>query len=467
MQLASLLARVEYRLLHGTLDRSVRALTQDSRQAGPGVVFVAVPGRTVDGHRFVPGLDAAAVVVERPVDAAPGVTVVQVADARVALAQLAAAWHGHPSESVDVIGITGTNGKTTVTWMLEAIANAADVPIGVIGTTGNRVDGTPRPARFTTPNPMEWQGLLAEMRDAGCRLVAAEVSSIGLSDRRVDATRFAVGVYTNLSQDHLDVHGDMDQYAAAKARLFTELLDGPAVLNGTDPVATAVVDQAWRYGPGRELDLHDRTFSLQGCQGTLVTPVGSAPMTLPLVGHFNLENALAAAGAALQAGLPLDAVVQGLAKLPRVPGRLEPAADRVLVDYAHTPDALRTVLATLRRLTTGRLIVVFGCGGDRDRAKRPLMAQAATQGADVVVATSDNPRTEDPMAILDAMRPGLDDSAHIEPDRRAAIAWALNHAGPTDVVLIAGKGHETTQEIDGVKHPFDDRQVARRLLESP
>ena len=469
MLLSDLLSQVDHRILHGSLDRPVHALTQDSREAGPGSVFVAIRGARVDGHRFVGAVEAEAVVVEEAVEAPPGATLILVEDSRAALAALASAFHGHPSHALDVVGITGTNRKTTTTWMLEAIARAAGQKVGVVGTTGNRVDGRVLPTRFTTPEAPEWQGLLREMVDAGCKVVAAEVSSIGLAARRVDRTRFAVAVYTNLSQDHLDFHGDMASYAAAKARLFTDFEVGRAVLNAEDPVISALSPSVpvWTFGlQAGDLAPEALSSDLRGSRGRLRTPAGGVELDLPLPGAFNVQNALAATGAALALGLEVEAVERGLAGLPQVPGRLErvdrPDVD-VLVDYAHTPEALRTVLATLRPLTRRRLLVVFGCGGDRDRAKRPEMGRAASEGADLVIATSDNPRSEDPAAILDEVRPGLAEGAEVVVDRRAAIARAVQLAGPGDVVLIAGKGHETTQEIEGVLHPFDDRLVAREV----
>jgi len=470
MLLRDLLSRVEHRLLDGSVDRPITSLTQDSRDAGPGSVFVAVRGARVDGHRFVESVQADAVVVEEPVPAPAGVTRIQVDDSRIALAGLAANLHGHPSQAVDVVGITGTNGKTTTTWMLEAIARAAGHKVGVVGTTGNRIDGEVLATRFTTPEAPEWQALLRAMVERGCGVVAAEISSIGLAARRVDRTRFAVAVYTNFSRDHLDVHGTMEAYAAAKARLFQDFEVGRAVLNIDDPTVEALLPlevPVWTFGmAGGDLHAAKLASDIRGSRGVLTTPGGDLDFELSLAGAFNVENALAAAGAGLALGIEAAAISHGLAGLPQVPGRLE-RVDLddldVLVDYAHTPEALKTVLATLRPLTTGRLVVVFGCGGDRDRSKRPEMGRIACAGADVVVATSDNPRSEDPAAILAEVRAGLDASAEVVVDRREAIARALEIARPGDAVLIAGKGHETTQEIDGVRHPFDDRVVAREV----
>lgn len=460
MLLSDLLAQVDHTVLSGSVDRPVRALTQDSRKARPDGVFVAVRGARVDGHDFVPDLDAGAVVVERDVTPKPGVTCVRVPDTLRALGPLAAALHGHPSMSVPVVGVTGTNGKTTTTWMVEAICTHAGLKTGVVGTTGNRVGDLTLPTAYTTPLAESWQALLAAMRDAGCDVVAAEVSSIGLAARRVDGTRFQVAVYTNLSQDHLDFHGSMEAYAGAKRRLFDELLDGVAIVHESLPAMPGRT--VWRYGL-QSGELRPLTLELtrHGARGRLTTPRGDVAFTLPLPGRFNVENALAAVGVALALGLTPQQAADGLAHMPQVPGRLEsvPARDfTVLVDYAHTPAALRSVLAELKPLAR-RLICVYGCGGDRDRSKRPLMRQAAEGGADVAIATSDNPRSEDPLAILNEMG-----ASRVVVDRAEAIAAAIAMACEGDIVLIAGKGHETTQDALGVKHPFDDRLVAAEAL---
>ncbi len=479
MHLKDLLERVDPIAVTGDTDRYVSGVSQDSRQVAEDALFVAIAGLTVDGHDYVGRVPQAAVaVVERPVPVPTGVTRVQVADARLALARLSAAWFRDPSRETFLFGITGTNGKTTSTYIAEAIARAAGWTVGVIGTTGHRIDGREVATGFTTPEAPAWQGLLREMVDSGSRLVAAEVSSIALAARRVDETRFSAAAFTSLGRDHLDYHGDMAAYVAAKARLFSDLLaaGGTAVLAADDPAVPAAVAArqdvtTWTCGlTCGDLRLEDVAWSAAGTRGRLVTPHGSAPVQLPLAGRFNASNALVAVGGCLAAGLGLDDVVAGLAAVPVVPGRLEPVvvpgAPAVLVDYAHTPDALETVLTSLRELTPGRLIVVFGCGGDRDAGKRPLMGRVATRLADRVVATSDNPRSEDPSAILADIAPGLGPDAVVEADRGRAIALALADAGPDDVVLIAGKGHETTQTIGDRVRPFDDRAIARACLEA-
>lgn len=456
--------------------RAVVAVHHDSRRVGGDDVFVAIPGATVDGRRFVPGLRCAAVLAEAPVDAEPDVAVIQVPDTRLALARAAAALAGHPGRDVPVIGLTGTNGKTTTAFMLEAIARAAGGTAAVIGTTGHRVAGRPVPATHTTPEAPVLQDLLVQARDAGCRLVAMEVSSIGLDLRRVDAIPFAVAGFTSFSQDHLDYHGTMEAYLAAKLRLVEELVveDGVVVLHDGLPEAALTADLGGRrrvlVGASESADLRllEAVHDLSGAFARFTWRGAEHRLRTPLVGAHNLDNALVALGCALGVGIPMDAALAGLYRLPPIPGRLEPVPNNaglhVFVDYAHTPDALSSVLDTLRPLGPGRILTVFGCGGDRDRAKRPLMGAAAEAGSDRVYLTSDNPRTEDPQAILDAIVRGMRGPSVVEPDRRAAIARALRDAAPGDVVLIAGKGHEATQTIGDRVLPFHDPTVAAELL---
>ncbi len=479
MQLAALLQHVDTLEVRGPVDLDVDHVTRDSRQVRHGSVFVAVVGSRVDGHAFVRDVGARVVVVERDVEARPDQTVVRVTDTKVALAGLAAALYGFPGAAMAVIGVTGTNGKTTVTTLIDGALRALGWRTGRIGTTGNALDGELRPTSFTTPEAPELQALLAELRDAGARAVAMEVSSIGLAQHRVDGIPFAVAVFTNLTQDHLDYHGTMDAYGAAKARLFRDLLrpvgGAPrAVLCGDDPAhpRMGAPTDAWRYGFGEHNDVRiaDARVDSDGTALTLATPDGWVSITSAQVGRHNALN-LAAAWAALRClGVdPIDAAnVVGSAPGPA--GRLErvpdPAGRLVVVDYAHSDDALDNVLRALRPLTSGALWVVFGCGGDRDRGKRPRMGAVAVRLADQVVVTSDNPRSEDPEAIVADVLAGIQDRArvHVEVDREAAIRWALARTGPGDTVLVAGKGHETYQEVAGERRPFDDREVARRAL---
>jgi UDP-N-acetylmuramoyl-L-alanyl-D-glutamate--2,6-diaminopimelate ligase len=483
MLLQDLLKRVDPIAVLGAVDRRVAGIFHDSRAVPRDGLFVALPGLRVDGHDFVGQLPhASAVVVERASEVPSGTTRILVRDTTRALAQLSAAWFGDPAGETFVLGITGTNGKTTTTWVVESIAKAAGWTAGVVGTTGHRLDGKPLgkspSSGFTTPQAPQWQALLRSMVDGGARLVAAEVSSIALAVRRVDETQFSAVALTSLGRDHLDFHGDMASYVSAKARLFSELLmpGGTAILSGDDPAVRAAVPRrsdvtTWVCGlTGGDLFLEDAKWSAQGTSGRLMTPAGATEFYLPLPGRHNVSNALIAAAGCLAAGIGLQAVAEGITAVPVIPGRLEsiPNSKRfaVLVDYAHTPDALDTVLRAMRELTPGRLAVVFGCGGDRDRGKRALMAQVATRLADRVYVTSDNPRSEDPEAILEDIASGLGPLAVRELDRRIAIERALSESIPGDVVLITGKGHETTQEIGQEFLPFDDRAVARAWLEA-
>ena len=470
----------------GVLDVPCTGVVYDSRQVKRGSVFVALPGQKADGAAFAPqaiSAGAVAVVSERAV-AAPGAPWIVVADARLALAHLAAEFFGHPSRQMTVVGITGTNGKTTTSYVMQAIFEAAGTPCGLMGTVTYRIGARETTATRTTPEAPEVQGLMRQMVDAGCGACVMEVSSHALAMHRVDGIRFAAGVYTNLTRDHLDFHQDMESYFAAKRRLF-ELLpaDAPAVVNIDDPRGaslTEIVDRPVTYAINRDADVTPGPliFGLDGLTFDARMPQGVAHVKSKLVGKPNVYNILAAAGTAATLGVPIKAVEQGLQKLAGVPGRFELASAAhdditVVVDYAHTDDALRNLLETARPLASRRLITVFGAGGDRDRTKRPLMGMVAARLSDVVVITSDNPRGEDPERIIDEvkrgaapeMRQGNADVLTIA-DRREAIAHAIDSASVGDVVLIAGKGHEKYQEIGGRVTPFDDVAVAREALEA-
>ncbi|MCB9779994.1 MAG: UDP-N-acetylmuramoyl-L-alanyl-D-glutamate--2,6-diaminopimelate ligase [Alphaproteobacteria bacterium] len=487
MLLSQLVRHLDAVTVDGDLDREIGRVVHDSRQAAPGDLFVAIRGGAVDGRDFVPGLDVAAVLADGDVDADEGVTVLTVKDARLGLAQAAAAVAGWPSRRLPVVGITGTNGKTTTSLMIEAIATAAGWPAGVIGTTGHRIGGQPVPATHTTPEAPVLQGLLARMVDEGCKLAAMEVSSIGLAQRRVDAIRFQVAAFTSFSQDHLDFHGTMEAYLAAKLRLFSDLLarDGVAVVAAGDPMAPRFIDAAgprrvWRYGrvgdgnpDGIEVSATDVVLGAEGASAHVTTPEGEGDLVLPMVGAHNLDNALAAIACAVAVGIPLGRCLDALAALPPVRGRLERVPDphearSVLVDYAHSPDALAHAIAAARTLRPKQLLVVFGCGGDRDRGKRPGMGQVAAVGATRAWITSDNPRSEDPQQIADEVLMGVPEFARddvvVELDRAMAIREAIAAATWGDVVLIAGKGHETEQVAGGRSVPFDDRAVAAEAL---
>lgn len=460
--------------IEGDPDTLVGGIVHDDRQVEAGDVFCCLRGERVDGHDLAPAAvaaGAAALVVERLLGL--GVPEVVVPSARAAMARLAAARFDDPSHHLAVVGVTGTSGKTTTTHVLAAILDAHGWSCGVIGTlTG----------AFTTPESPELQARLAALRAEGARAVAMEVSSHALAQHRVDATRFAVAVFTNLSQDHLDFHGTMERYFAAKARLFEPDLTERAVVNLDDPHGQLLMDAA--LVPTRGYSSSEvRDLELTPSSARFTWPAVGARIRLGLGGGFNVANALAAGTAALELGVPPATVAAGLEAAGPVPGRFEAVEAgqpfTVVVDYAHKPGGLRAVLDTARRLTDGSVIVVFGAGGDRDREKRPLMGAAAAEGADVVVVTSDNPRREDPSTIIDAVMSGIrpggradgDDLGRarpaviVEPDRRAAIALALDRARPGDVVVVAGKGHETTQTIGDEVRPFDDRVVARELLE--
>lgn len=480
VSLKSLIEDLEVISVRGPLDRMIDHVTRDSRDVGARTLFVAVPGAKVDGHEFIFSVDASAVIVERDVEAKPGVTVIRVPSGKRALALAAAALHGHPARSLRVVGITGTNGKTTTATVIDEALRHLGTRTGRIGTTGNFVNGTVRPTSFTTPEAPEIQALLAEMRDAGCDVVAMEVTSIGLAQHRVDGIPFAVGIFTNLTQDHLDFHRTMDEYREAKSRLFRELLRPPggaprALVWGDDPAHGRIGAPAdtWTYGFSEGCDLRILGISLDRTGTTIVlrTPDGEQTIRSPLVGRHNALNLVAAHGVLRCLGWTDPIAADAIGRVVGVPGRLERVPDPeggrlILVDYAHTDDALENVLPTVRELTTGRLWVVFGCGGDRDRGKRPKMGAVARRLADRVVITSDNPRSEDPAVIADHILEGIGDRSgvRVELDREAAIRWVLERAAPGDGVLIAGKGHETMQDIAGEKRPFDDREVARQAL---
>jgi len=465
----------------------VHGLASDSRRVRPGDLFFALAGLRQDGQAFVRqalASGAVAAVVDHEAPAADGL-LVRVPEPRRALAEAATAFHGQPARALRVVGITGTNGKTTTTYLLEAVFRAAGWRPGVLGTTGARRDGVTRPLGYTTPEATELQALLREMADAGVQAVALELSSHALVQRRGYGLDLDVAVFTNLSHDHLDYHGTLEAYLDAKLMLFDgrnasrPVKSATAVVNADDPVAERVVAAARRGGmkvlrfgttAGTDVRIARVETAPDGLVAELVTGVVTE-VRLPLLGRYNAWNAAGAFAAALALGVAPARAAAGLAAVERVPGRLERIVTarpfEVVVDYAHTPDALQRSLAAMREHARGRVLVVFGCGGERDRAKRPVMGHAARAGADEVWVTSDNPRGEDPAAIADEILAGAGGAGgpvHLELDRRAAIALALAAARPGDAVLIAGKGHETTQILGEQVLPFDDREVARGLL---
>jgi UDP-N-acetylmuramoyl-L-alanyl-D-glutamate--2,6-diaminopimelate ligase len=482
----------------GAGDPDVYGVACDSRQVESGDLFVALPGRRTDGKRFVReavAKGAAAVAIESGADRDPArepTLGLEIDDLTRACGPIAAAVYGDPSRLLTLVGVTGTNGKTSCTYLLESILSAAGERAGVIGTVSARWPGYERKSAMTTPDAPLLQATLRAMVDAGCGAAAIEVSSHALAQHRVEGCEFRAAIFTNLTRDHLDYHADEEEYFSAKALLFLRHLaeDGIAILNADDAYAMRIAEYltpakvrtfSLRANPSAWAVPLDVRCGLDGLHGRIRVGEDVVRLDTALIGLPNLANVLAAAATARALGVTCEAVERGLAARAPVPGRLERVGSgrpAVLVDYAHTPDALERTLATTREMTEGRLIVVFGCGGDRDPGKRPMMGRAA-EVADVAILTSDNPRSEDPMCILEAIEAGLRERVprcpivrlradgargyYVEPDRERAIAAALTVAGPRDVVVIAGKGHEDYQEVAGVRRPFDDREVVRRI----
>jgi len=495
MRLAALVEGTDVRPVSGSLDVDVGGVAIDSRRVAPGDIFFALAGTHTDGRRHVADAVArgARVIVAQGGADAPSATVLDAEHPRVVLAQVAARLTGDPSAHMTVVGVTGTNGKTTTTHLLEGIWEAAGHRTGVIGTIAYRFAGRTLPAPLTTPEAPEIQRLLAEMRSAGVTHAVMEASSIAIAQDRTTAVHFAAAVFTNLTLDHLDFHGDMEAYFAAKARLFTELLPASARL---DPVAIVNVDDAHGvrlaaavrtrcvpFGRGADavVRLEAVESTLVGTRGIIVLGTRRVPFTSPLVGAPHCENIAAAAATAWALGVEPDVIAAGIAATAPPPGRIERIAGpgfTVVVDYAHTPDALERLLDALRPLTPGALVTVFGCGGDRDRTKRPIMGEAAARRSDIVIVTSDNPRTEDPARILQEIevgvnvggmsplgeiRPGVRGYV-VEADRLRAIELAIGLARVGDVVVVAGKGHEDYQIIGTTRHHLDDREEVRRAI---
>ena len=467
-------------------DAPISAIAYDSRRVVPGSAFVALKGMRADGGAFVEQAvqrGAVAVVSESPRPGTIAIPWIAVRDARLALALLADRFFDHPSRRMPVIGVTGTNGKTTTSYLLASILDAAGLRAGMLGTVAYRIGGEDREASRTTPEAPDVQQLLSEMLDRGCRSAVMEVSSHALSLKRVDGMRFAAGVFSNLTRDHLDFHEDMEAYFAAKRRLFEMLpADAPGVINLDDPRGPALVDIARKpvtYAIAADADVTPGAIemTLAGLRFDVKTPQGRVRITSRLVGRPNVYNILAAVATAGSIEVPIAAIEAGVSGLSGVPGRFEVVSGAddvtVVVDYAHTDDALRNLLETARPLSAKRIITVFGCGGDRDRSKRPLMGMVAARLSDAVVITSDNPRSEDPGRIIEEIERGIPAGSQASsrapivesvPDRAAAIERAVAMAGAGDVVLIAGKGHEKYQQIGDRVLPFDDGEVARAAL---
>ncbi len=459
----------------GELPARASGITDDSRAVTRGSIFIAVRGAVADGHGFLrAAADAGAglAIVEDP--ALTELPSLVVNDSRAAAAVAAAAAFANPARELRLVGVTGTNGKTTTTWLLRALLHEASAPSASIGTLGVLlgVDGEPSPggAGLTTPGPVELQRVLRALADAGVKTVAMEVSSHSLDQGRVAGLQFEAAVFTNLTRDHLDYHQTMEAYFEAKAKLISYLArGGVAVVNADEPAWASLppAPRKFTFGSSGDLRVANAAFSLAGASFDLRYEGKTHRADVPLIGDFNVENAVAAVAGAIQMGVPLARILSRLASAPQVPGRLEVLAREptIIRDYAHTPDALERLLGALRPTCTGRLIVVFGCGGDRDRGKRPLMGAIASRAADVAIVTSDNPRTEDPEKIIDDIVAGMTPGEYdrIE-DRRAAIARAIELAEPADVVVIAGKGHETYQIRGTTHYPFDEKQIVTEIL---
>jgi len=494
--------------LHGSEDPEIRGVSCDSRTVAAGDLFFALAGTAVDGHRYIPAAveaGAAAVVLEDAGYAPAGVPWVRVADGRAAMALMAAGFYGNPTEGLPLIGITGTNGKTTTTYLIEAVLRSAGIPAAVLGTISYRFGETAIAASHTTPESTGLQAVFRQLADAGARAFVMEVSSHALEQRRVDGCHFDVGIFSNLTRDHLDYHTTMESYLEAKLRLFSELLRPTpakpmrfAAVNMDDPQGRTVAAHAAcpviTYGIDHPADVRavDVELTVNGISGNLVTPKGSIPFASRLLGRFNLSNILAAVTAGIALDLDLGTIRDGIERHETVPGRMERVENglgiTLLVDYAHTGDALENVLATLGELATARIITVFGCGGDRDPGKRPIMGRTAVAGSDLAIVTSDNPRTEDPHSILGQIRAGIvgaplpsggavreycmeelsdgfqEKGFVLLENRREAIRLAVRLARPGDIVLLAGKGHEDYQIIGRTRHHFDDREEAMRAF---
>ncbi|NEQ99786.1 MAG: UDP-N-acetylmuramoyl-L-alanyl-D-glutamate--2,6-diaminopimelate ligase [Cyanothece sp. SIO2G6] len=501
MQLQQLLSKIdivmegETRPDHPALQMEVTRLSTNSQDCQPGDLFIGMPGTRVDGGEFWPGAIASGAIaaIISPQAAAQtqshpefsSACIIPLPDMSKVCAQLATAFFAEPGRSLRLAGVTGTNGKTTTTHLIEYLLNAAQQPTALLGTLYARWPGYHQTALYTTPFAVTLQEQLAMARDAGTQFGVMEISSHALAQHRVLGCPFEVAVFTNLTQDHLDYHKDLDDYFAAKALLFSpDYLTQRAVVNASDPFGQRLIAQVqqdhgaveiWTYSTtDTEADIFttDLTYGASGVTGALHTPVGTMPFSSPLVGQFNIENVLAAVGAALQFELSLDAIVTAIAQFPGVPGRVERVQVSnnqdigVIVDYAHTPDSLENLLNATRPFAQGRMICVFGCGGDRDRTKRPQMGDIAARLSDWAIVTSDNPRTENPDQILQDIVAGIPDTVSplVEGDRATAIRTAIIEAKPGDTVLIAGKGHEDYQILGTEKVHFDDREQARIAL---
>ena len=489
MKLSDLIDQVAVKSVSGALDTEIDGVTFDSRKVEPGTLFCALSGAETDGNAFVDGAieqGAAAILSAQPHPSESPVPWILARDAREAMAEVAANLYGHPSSDLPVVGVTGTNGKSTTAFLVHHLMESSWHRAGLVGTVHYQAGDTLLEAPRTTPESTDLQALLAGMRDADCRGAVMEVSSHGLVQKRVHAVRFAAGIFTNLSQDHLDYHRNMEAYFQAKRLLFEQIDDQgesgknrPAlVVNRDDRYGERLAKEEFpcsrlvTYGMGAQCDFRAGNVKMDfnGTQFSLSMQGRQVLVKTPLIGRFNVYNTVAALAAAHGIGLNFREAIKHLEQAPQVPGRLESVGGRkinfrVYVDYAHTPDALENAIKTLRDLQPRRLITVFGCGGDRDPMKRSLMGEVSDRLSDVSVLTSDNPRSEDPDLIIEQTLEGMKSGRTlVRSDRREAIAEAIRGADERDIVLIAGKGHETYQEIEGTRHPFDDRKVARQYI---
>lgn len=480
MRLRNLIATLDGLQVFSFSDRNITGITSDSRQVTPGVAFVALKGAADDGHKYVMDAvsrGASVIVTQEPVTVPPETCLIIAPNSRHALAVMADLFYNHPSGRVKVIGVTGTNGKTTTTYLLRSILQVAGKKVGLLGTISYQIGDRVIPAPNTTPGALDVQKFLAEMADSGAEYAVMEVSSHALDQYRVDAVDCACAVFTNITPEHLDYHKTFEAYLTAKGKLFRYLpREAIGVLNADDEHSITLAERSkattFYYGVEKEAPYRAELLSmgLDGASIRFTTPAGTVDLQTTLIGVHNVYNILAAAAAGHAIGLGLNEIVAGVAALDGVPGRLErvPEAKRftAFVDYAHTDDGLKKVLAALKPLVDGRLITVFGCGGDRDRTKRPRMGQVAQELSDVVVVTSDNPRTEEPDAIVSEILTGTtpSENLYVELDRKKAIEAACRLAGPDDVVLVAGKGHETYQILRDTVIPFDDRTVVREFV---
>ncbi|HMP72412.1 MAG TPA: UDP-N-acetylmuramoyl-L-alanyl-D-glutamate--2,6-diaminopimelate ligase [Kiritimatiellia bacterium] len=485
MRLESITRIIQPLIVKGSLQHEIEGIAYDSRQVRKGHLFVAIPGHQQDGADFIDEAvrrGAVAIVSERELPLRRDIAHLLVDDARLALAEISSAFYQHPSERIELIGITGTNGKTTVSFMIRHILEHAGRTSGLIGTVRYEIGQRIIPSSRTTPEAPDIHFMLDQMLRSGCRSAVMEVSSHALEQKRVYGVDFDVGVFTNLTRDHLDYHKNMEDYFHAKSLLFRGLghmsKAASAVINLDDPWGMRLAGigglgaDLILYGlhPGAAVRAEELELQPLGSVFRLISPWGEAEISLPLPGRYNVSNALAAIAACGARGIAPHVIAEALESMPPVPGRLQQVCGtrgvRVFIDYAHTDDALANVLSTVREITTGKLWVVFGCGGNRDATKRPVMGAVASAYADHVVLTNDNPRKEDPATILAEIEAGLPagTSYDILPDREEAIAFAIAHAKEGDVVVVAGKGHETVQEFSHTVVPFDDVEVARKYL---